>query len=48
MLLEVKANVNTITTTIATTIEQNVKTMVISIKRMHVGLQIKNVIFAIN
>ena len=45
MLLEVKAKVKT---TIATTKEQNVKTVVTSIKRMHVGLKIKNVIFAIN
>ena len=48
MLLEVNAKVKTITTTIATTIEQNVKTMETSTKRMHVGLKIKNVIFAIN
>ena len=44
MLLEVKAKVKTI----ATTIKQNVKTVVTSIKRMHVGLKIKDVIFAIN
>ena len=48
MLLEVKAKVKSITTTIATTIEQNAKTVVTSIKRMHVGLKIKDVIFAIN
>ena len=48
MLLEVKAKVKTITTTIATTIEQNVKTVETSTERMHVGLKIKNVIFAIN
>ena len=47
-ILEVKAKVKTITTTIATTIEQNVKTVVTSTKRMHVGLKFKNVIFAIN
>ena len=47
-VLEVKAKVKTITTTIATTIEQNVKTVETSTKRMHVGLKIKNVIFAIN
>ena len=48
MLLEVKAKVKTITTTIATTIKQNVKTVETSTKRMHVGLKIKNVIFAID
>ena len=48
MLLEVKAKVKTITTTIATTIKQNAKTVVTSIKKMHVGLKIKDVISAIN
>ena len=40
-----KAKVKTI---IATTIEQNAKTVVTSIKKMHVGLKIKDVIFAVN
>ena len=40
MHLEVKAKVKTI--------KQNVKTVETSTKRMHVGLKIKNVIFAID
>ena len=44
MLSEEKAKVKTITTTI----EQNLKTVVTSTKRMYVGLKIKTVIFAIN
>ena len=43
MLSEVEAMVKTT----ITTIEQNVKTVETSTKRMHVGIKIKNIIFVI-